>query len=360
MPTTLVLTSSAGEQAAQESEAGYTLQVDADSPVTMVVSTDPPDGEVAEVKLLRDGVEVAAPAGDDSREWELVGDQRFGTFKATAKEITQEHPEGDPDGIESPETTVVAAEVVPAAPPADGEGVVEVQVGEYDERYTAWAGGIFTALAVILLVIVSALVLGQIDWSDEAVAPAPSTTSTASTAPTPAEPPSGTPAADEAQTASPTPTATAEAVADAPNGTFSERSRLAISALLVAVGGVLLLAGAFLAALEVRGRQKAAQIPGLRVRGTAEVLEKVPEVLKRAAQLRGTIAVLLAGGLMLVLAVFTLVGAKALLLGPPSVEPSPSQEASEPAAKASGSAEPSASESTSATSEPQPTPSPSR
>ncbi len=357
MSIALVLSASSAGNPAQSSEDGYTLQVGADSPVTMVVSTDPPDGVVTDVRLLRDGQEVTDPA-PTGRTWELTGDQRLGTFKASAKEGTTL--------IESAETTVVAAQPaeVPATPPADSEGVVEVQVGEYDSRFTAWAGVIFTALAVALLGIVGVLLLGQIEWSDETAEPAPAMTSAASSAaPTSVESSSGPSAAAEPEPATPTPAATTtaattEPVADLTNGTFSERSRLAISALLVAVGGVLLLAGALMAALEVRGRQRAAQGAGVTLRGTADVLDKVPEVLRRAGQLRGTTTVLVVGGLMLLLAVFTLVGAKALYVGPPSDEPSPSQQATEPAAPAPGSAEPSTSPATASSTDPAPTPSP--
>jgi hypothetical protein len=51
------------------------------------------------------------------------------------------------------------------------------------------------------------------------------------------------------------------------------------------------------------------------------VLDKVPVILQRAGLLRGTIAVLITGGLMLLLAVVMLVGLRGLGSGPQASVP---------------------------------------
>ena len=89
---------------------------------------------------------------------------------------------------------------------------------------------------------------------------------------------------------------------DSPAGTYTERTTLLVTALLIAVGSVLLLAGAALAALEVRARQRRTRTTA-GARAIPEALDKVPAILEKAGNLRATVAVLVAGVAVLILAV---------------------------------------------------------
>jgi hypothetical protein len=302
----------------EPSENGSILTIDEDSPVTVVATTAPAGSRVTRLTLLWDDEALgtqASTGANGTHTWQLEGDRRFGAFRATAEIdgvrvesgevlVVQAHPGGsagmggcDPGADDQPsvgapgghDAAVVAEPGHPVAENTPGQaegattesqGVVELAAGEYDARFARWVGVIFAGLALAVVATVSFQVLGAIDWS-----------------------------------AAPDATA-AGAAGGTGGGTFAERTRLAVAGLLVAVGGVLLLAGAALAALEVRGRQRVVQGTGVRTRGAAEVLDKVPVILQRAGLLRGTIAVLITGGLMLLLAVVMLVGLRGLGTGP--------------------------------------------
>jgi hypothetical protein len=280
MSASLTLTALSPGRGTLPTETGSSLIVDGDNPVTILVAAAEQGATLANVALQVDGDPVGAqPEVDDSgaHRWELSGDQRFGTFRATGEvggaaaesdelTVTQSPPTGGPPG-DQPDGGQDAAEA---------GGVVEVQIGEYDATFSRWVGWIFAVLAVAFVLSVSVGVLGGIQWSPAA---------------------QGDPAG-------------------ALSGTFAERSRLAIAAVLAMVGGVVLLAGSALSALEVRGRQRARGGGGVRTRGPAEVLDKVPEILKRASLLRATIAVLVTGALLLLLSAVTLVGMQGLGGGP--------------------------------------------
>ncbi len=131
--------------------------------------------------------------------------------------------------------------------------MVEVPLGEYDGRFTAVVALIFTVLAVIVLTIVATQVI-----SDLIIA-----------TPIPAD--------------TPTP--------DADSGARSGR---ATSALLIAVGSILLLAAAALAALDVRGRQRRVAATTA-LRGTQATLDKAPGILENPGKFRATLALLITG-----------------------------------------------------------------
>ncbi len=302
MALTLILTASTVGRTPVAEADGFTLLVDGDRDVTLEVVPDPPTWTPQGITLLRDDeVVTTRPNPGLPMRWVFRGDDRFGTFRATAD---------DPDAIlDSPETTVLPAPapVAPrlpgaagvaggsggpgpsgwsgsasaahgpdtsnaapattdapdttapttAAPAATPSGVVDVQVGEYDGRFAGAVAAIFTVLAVAVLWTISNAAIRAFEWGS---------------------------------------------ATDSPAGTYTERTTLLVTALLIAVGSVLLLAGAALAALEVRARQRrtrAAAGP----RGMPEALDKVPAILEKAGNLRATVAVLVAGVAVLILAV---------------------------------------------------------
>lgn len=152
--------------------------------------------------------------------------------------------------------TPAPAEPVPVRP----QGVVEVPLAEYDGRFAAVVATIFSVLAVSVLAIVAAQVIGDLIIA--------------------------TPIAAD----SPTP--------DADSGARSGR---ATSALLIAVGSVLLLAAAALAALDARGRQRRAAGTPTALRGTQLTLDKAPGILENPGKLRGTLALLITGVVVVVI-----------------------------------------------------------
>jgi hypothetical protein len=282
---TLILTASTPGRSPVADADGFTLLVDGQREVTFEVRADPPTWAPQGVRLVRDDeVLSVAPEPGLPRRWVLHGDDRFGTFRATAD---------DAEAIlDSVETTVVAAPtpVATALPGAGGAGgaggnadvagttahesaaagadgaapppgVVDVEVGEYDGRFAGVVAAIFTVLALAVLWSVSNAAIRGFEWGS----------------------------ADSTQA-----------------GSYAERSALMGMSLLIAVGSVVLLAGAALAALEVRARQRRTR-ESARPRGVSESLDKVPAILERAGNLRATIAVLVAGVAVLGLAVLVAV-----------------------------------------------------
>ena len=150
----------------------------------------------------------------------------------------------------------------PAAPTPRPQGVVEVPLGEYDGRFAAVAAAIFSLLAVIVLAIVATQVIGDIILA------------------TPISADASTPDADSAA-----------------------RSARATSALLIGIGIILLLAAAALAALDVRGRQRRDGNASTALRGTQMTLDKAPGILENPGKLRGTLALLTTGVVVIVIGV---------------------------------------------------------
>jgi hypothetical protein len=142
----------------------------------------------------------------------------------------------------------------PAAPTQRPQGVVEVPLGEYDGRFAAVVAAIFTLLAVIVIAIVATQVISDIII------------------------------------ATPIPADTA-----APDADSAARSARATSALLIGTGIILLLAAAALAALDVRGRQRLDGNASTALRGTQMTLDKAPGILENPGKLRGTLALLTTG-----------------------------------------------------------------
>jgi hypothetical protein len=141
--------------------------------------------------------------------------------------------------------------------------VVEVPLAEYDGRFAAVVGLVFTLLAGIVLAIVATQVI-----SDLIIA-------------TPIPPDSVTPDADSAA-----------------------RSARATSALLIGIGIILLLAAAALAALDVRGRQRRNSAgASTALRGTQATLDKAPGILENPGRFRGTLALLITGVVVIMIGV---------------------------------------------------------
>ena len=163
-------------------------------------------------------------------------------------------------GFGQPPATTLgsASSPEPAADPSTStprpQGVVEVPLGEYDGRFAAVVAAIFTLLAVIVMAIVATQVISDIII----VTPIP-------------------------------------ADASPPDADSAARSARATSALLIGIGIILLLAGGALAALDVRGRQRREGHASTALRGTQMTLDKAPGILENPGKLRGTLALLTTG-----------------------------------------------------------------
>ena len=130
------------------------------------------------------------------------------------------------------------------------------------------------------------------------------------------------------------------------DGTFAERATALICLLAAAAGVMITLIGAWQAGLETRGRLqlKLAQHTGEPDRGAeAEVLKGVAEILDQARRLRGTIAVIAAGALLVAFAMlFASLSVTNGRAPAPSPSVSPTASAAQtPTAVASPSADPS-------------------
>lgn len=236
------------------------LLVDDANPVTIDVSPDPSTWVPEDLTLFCGDRVVATPPVVSGRRWVLTGDERFGTFRAVASAgVTI---------VESLETVVSAATtpisagdlIQVAAPGATGPavaGAVEVRAGEYDGRFAAWIALLFACLSAAVLVVISTHILADLDPSTALSAP----------------------------------------------GNVGPRSGLATAAVLVGVSSILMLAGAALAALEVRSRLRRRAETSMASRGTATTLAKVPAILEQSGRLRGPIALLSTGVIVLAIAV---------------------------------------------------------
>ncbi len=125
---------------------------------------------------------------------------------------------------------------------------------EYDARFAAVVAVIFSVIALVILVIVGAQVIGDLIVAIPIAADTP------------------TPDADAAA-----------------------RAGRATSALLIAVGSILLLAAAALAALDMRGRQRRVADTPTALRGTQLTLDKAPGILENPGRFRSTLALLVTG-----------------------------------------------------------------
>ena len=277
---------------------GVTLMVDGGNPVVIEVSPDPSTWVPEDLALYRSETEVVGAPLVDGRRWVLTGQDRFGTFRASAS--------AGVSIVESPETVVVPASVptepatpravpaLPVAPEAEPDPIsasaglpastgvqthmpgadarsparsatppnspragVELPAGEYDARFAAWVGVMFILLSSMVLGIILIQVIEQLDVT---------VTPDSTTGSTPSE---------------------AEAVAG--------RSGLVTSALMIGVSAILLLAGAALAALEVRARQRRDPESSAAVLGAPGAREKMSAVLEHWTRLRAPVALLVAG-----------------------------------------------------------------
>jgi hypothetical protein len=138
--------------------------------------------------------------------------------------------------------------------------VVEVPLAEYDGRFAAVVAAIFSVITLMILAIVASQVIGDLIVAT----------------PLPADSP--TPGADS-----------------------GARSGRATSALLIAVGSILLLAAAALAALDVRGRQRRVADAPTALRGTQLTLDKAPGILENPGRFRSTLGLLITGVVVLVI-----------------------------------------------------------
>ncbi len=324
---------------------GETLLVDGGNPVVIEVSPDPSTWVPEDLALYRSETEVVGTPLVDGRRWVLTGQDRFGTFRASASAgisivespetvvvpasspiaappsaaavpatasiaalVTDRPVAAEPAGEPVPPAIAPAGPVTPgeapapsgaphkdadaiptgavlpastgaqpqsaaadarsparaAAPPNSPSTGVELPAGEYDGRFAAWVGAMFMLLSLMVLGIILVQVIEQLDATVD-----PPVTGAA--------------------------TAEAKAVAG--------RSGLVTSALLIGVSCILLLAGAALAALEVRARQRRDPTSAGAVRGAPGAREKMSVVLEHWTRLRAPVALLVAGAAVLGIAV---------------------------------------------------------
>jgi hypothetical protein len=170
---------------------------------------------------------------------------------------------GDAAEVKSMPVTISAPTV--AVVLDDGKGgdqkVVEVEVGEFSRA--------FAVLSFIPLFVVIVGVVGLAGWIGLQV---------------------GIPALTYS---------TGDEVALVPLGTISERVGAVVVLVTTAVGTALLLFGTWFAALEVRGRLRLNPKVGVKSLGVPISLKDLAPIVDAASKLRGTIAVILAGTLVL-------------------------------------------------------------
>jgi hypothetical protein len=310
MANALVLTASSSGRTALPGDAGFALDISDDEPVVVDAWPYPAGWDPDDVRLYREGRELELPPAKDECRWILTGDERFGEFTALAfaagRPVTSPAlvirpapsaappaPPAAPPAAEPPPPTPAPAPEPPAAPgpeppaapvpdphqaalapaaparatlattPAhasaeDLRALVELPTPEFDGRFAAVVGALFALLSAAVLALVVARLMVPIDVPPPATDPPPAVSR---------------------------------------DGTIADRVGLASATLLLGVGMILLLAGAALAALEVRGRQRRTSQPA-RWQSTERGLRVLPALLDRLGQVRATVAVLVTGGVM--------------------------------------------------------------
>ncbi|WP_436500723.1 hypothetical protein [Actinokineospora sp. HUAS TT18] len=233
MVDTLTLTAKSGDKVAAENEDGLSLIVDPGAEIVLT-ATAPQGTDAGALELRRGGVHIVDKFSGSGTE-----------FTVTVKEVGKYTAKlGD---SESPPVTVTLAEAEPAPGENEGDTVVEAEVGELDNVFLLLTG-IAAAVGIAALIALTARHIRFINnltaaWSEE---------------------------------------------------TFAVRSAGQLQFVIGMAGVGLLLGGLWLAALETRGRLRAADRP--RVRGMGkEVGDAAVAVLKTMTRARGTIAVLFVG-----------------------------------------------------------------
>lgn len=291
-----------------------------ESTVTIVV--DPQQGNALPadgIKLFKDSQDVGDPTVPPST-WQLSGNNKYGLF--VAKGVNSDD--------ESNQITVKPRDSgAPPAPPTDaaGDDVTETDIGEYDPSFAGVVAGM-VGVSVVVIVLLAAWGVGAFGLGtagrDDSALPAPSQTATAETSEaqgTPAEVPATTPTtqpgATETPESEPTPSPSVSVVGPTSteskeSGSYLERAGVAVSGLVAVVGGVLLVSGAGLAALEVRGRLRRRLSPtgdsagarSTQIKEIKEIIEASAKFMDSARVTRGTVAVLLFGVILVLVALF--------------------------------------------------------
>ncbi|MCK0110938.1 hypothetical protein MWU75_02135 [Ornithinimicrobium sp. F0845] len=269
MAGALTLTAEAGNLRPQDvpEEGGALLEVLPGTQITLVLAAAAPAGDedgtgLADLQWTRGG-ETWQPPDDavvvedgEHRVTLTAEGEVFSTYQATATVGTE---------TAQSNTLEVRERAKAAAPDKATESVAEIAVGEYDSAF-AKRGFIALVIAVVTVAVF------QLIWISEVTVPDTTATLT-----------------DDQQVM----------------GTFAERMVSRVVLIGATTGIILLLVGAYLAALETRGRLRLpGQAPAVRVdgvRGTVSDLLKdtLEPVLKAMQSMRGMMATLVVGGLIL-------------------------------------------------------------
>lgn len=269
------------------------LEIKVGPDAVVTLTPDPTDGDP---KLWCDDEDVSSEHSIATGTWTLQGGAREGTFQAKWA-----------DGKVS-NKVVVAVDPDPNKSPGSPETVAEVKPGVYDRGF---------AIAVLVLFLLGAALIAAFFFTSSS-------------------------------------SSTVKPLAEKPD---YEAQVLAVSTLFaLAVGGLVLLAGAAMAALEVRGRltKEPAPSPSVRAAGTAETIKEAfagaANLMSEARTVRGTVLVILAGTAIVMASLFFVSCGSSS--DDPSSDPTPSPSSS---ANPSGGPIPSVSPDSTSAQEPSPT-----
>ncbi|MEV4687249.1 hypothetical protein [Microbacterium sp. LWH3-1.2] len=171
----------------------------------------------------------------------------------------------------SPPIRVALASTAPAPPAENPPGApAEIQIGEYDPEFAKWTGGVFRALAFVVLALGGWIILWTL-------------------------PMGGSGCCTEVD--------------------FQERIIAAGSVLALVAGAVAVLMGVWLSVLEVRGRQRArALLAAETTRGGIGLpIQDIEKLAAALSKVRGTIAAYVVGVILIVLGLGGLLGGDALV-----------------------------------------------
>lgn len=264
MTLTFTATNQAGKSAETSSDGSVlTLEADEGADVTFTLtSPDKIDQPVIKRQEDDQAVDVDYDVSDPKRVTAVYKATTFGTFLASA--TLAGTPTTADQGVRLVKAAAATTQPVGRDPQEDQPS--EIEVGEFDRWF---------AISTLLFATLISAGVGFVVWTviSRVFLPA-----------------AGALVAED----------------QVPDGTFGQRAALILLSITAGIGGVTLITGAWLAALETRGRLRAAiknTDPGKGGIAAAE-LKEVGNVIDKVRKLRGSIAVVLSGLLILALTIW--------------------------------------------------------
>lgn len=268
-----------------ESDGSLKLEATVGEKLELKWLADPDSVDVKEVTLLRGGepYEVEWPTTGHSGSTSFVLVEGTHSFTCTGKE-----GDSTTTSTSTPLVVFVAkAADDPVTPKTPEPGVDESAVGEYDKPFAAWTFVAVLALSIVVLV-AGLMIVAAIKIPNQAFIEL----------------------GDNQQV----------------YGTWSERLGSIVAVVTLVVGAIVLLLGVWMGGLETRGRLRdpklAAEAAKAQTRAGSVDGDAIAAVLEKLRRMRATVAVIAAGALLVLCALWSMTSIASVSLDQPDPAPS--------------------------------------